>query len=130
MPTSNSFDYAIIRVVPHVEREEFINAGGILFCGAKRFLDARIALDKQRLAALAPHLDMAEIEEYLDLIPQICAGEGSPVGQLSQAERFHWLVNPRSTMVQVSPVHSGLCADPAAMLDHLMETMVLTPGCP
>jgi len=129
MPASNSFDYAIIRVVPHVEREEFINAGVILFCRAKRFLDARIALDKQRLTALAPQLDMVEIEEYLDLIPQICAVKGGPVGQLSQAERFHWLVNPRSTMVQVSPVHTGLCTNPVAMLDHLMETMVLTPGC-
>lgn len=129
MPASNSFDYAIVRVVPYVEREEFINVGVILFCRTKRFLDARIALDKPRLAALAPHLNMAEIEGYLDLIPQICAGEGGPVGQLSQAERFHWLVNPRSTMVQVSPVHSGLCPDPVAMLDHLMETMVLTPGC-
>jgi hypothetical protein len=115
-----------------VEREEFINVGIILFCLDKRFLDSRIALDKKRLAAFAPHLDVAKIEAHLDLIPQICAGKMGPVGELSelsQAERFHWLVNPRSTTIQISPVHTGLCTDPAAMLHHLMETMVLTPGC-
>jgi hypothetical protein len=127
MPTSSSFDYAIVRVVPHVEREEFINVGVILFCRTKCFLAAKISLDRQRLAVLAPHLDTAKIQAHLDLIPQICAGEGGPVGQLSQAERFHWLVNPRSTTVQVSPVHTGLCTDPAAMLDHLVETMVANP---
>ena len=123
MPTLSSFDYAIIRVVPYVEREEFINAGAVLFCRTRRFLAAHIDLDRQRLAALAPHLDPEVIQAELDLIPHICQGAG-PIGQLSQAERFHWLVSPRSTIIQVSPVHCGLCADPAAALDNLIEKMV------
>ncbi|MBN1219184.1 MAG: DUF3037 domain-containing protein [Anaerolineae bacterium] len=124
-PTSSSFDYAIVRVVPYVEREEFINVGVILFCRAQNFLAAQIELDRQRLMILAPHLDVARVQALLELIPCICAGNKSPVGQLSQAERFHWLVNVRSTSIQTSPVHSGLCTNPAAMLDHLVETMVL-----
>jgi hypothetical protein len=127
---ADSFDYAIIRVVPCVEREEFLNVGVILYCRARQFLEARIALDKTRLAALAPSLDIDDIEKHLAIIPRICTGDGSggAVG-LSQAERFHWLVNPRSTSIQVSPVHTGLCSDPAATLDHLLKTMVLTPHC-
>ena len=128
MPVT-SFDYAIVRVVPCVEREEFINVGVILFCREQRFLDARIALDKARLAAFCPSVDIAEIERHLNLIPRICAGDGGPLGQLSQPERFHWLVNPRSTSIQVSPVHTGVCDNPAATLDHLMETMVLIRDC-
>jgi len=128
MPVT-SFDYAIVRVVPCVEREEFINVGVILFCREQRFLDARIALDKARLAALCPSVDIAEIEQHLNLIPRICAGDGGPLSQLSQPERFHWLVNPRSTSIQVSPVHTGVCDNPAATLDHLMETMVLIRDC-
>ena len=128
MPAT-SFDYAIIRVVPCVEREEFLNVGVILFCREQQFLGARIALDKARLSAFCPSINMPEIEKHLDLIPRICAGDGGPVGQLSQPERFHWLVNPRSTSIQVSPVHTGVCDDPAATLDHLMETMVLIPNC-
>jgi len=127
MPAKSSFDYAIVRVVPHVEREEFINVGVILFCRTRRFLDARMALDVARLRVLAPHLDVEEIQEHLELIPRICAGDDSPIGQLSQAERFHWLVTPRSTVIQVSPVHTGLSDDPAAMLEHLLETMVQPP---
>ena len=129
MPVANSFDYAIIRVVPCVEREEFINVGVILFCRKLRFLEARVSLDQTRLAALAPHLDSEAITQHLALIPRICAGEGGEVGQLSQPERFHWLTTPRSTIIQISPVHTGLCSDPAGMLDHLLESMVLPPGC-
>ncbi len=124
MPTPSSFDYAIVRVVPHVEREEFINVGVILFCRTQRFLDARIELDQTRLAVLAPHIDLAKVQAHLDLIPHICEGGDGPIGRLSQAERFHWLINPRSTVVQVSPVHTGLCTDPAEVLDHLLKTMV------
>jgi hypothetical protein len=123
MPAPSLFDYAVVRLVPHVEREEFINVGIILFCRTLRFIAAQIELDKQRLATLAPHLDVDKVEEHLDLIPRICDGDG-PIGKLSQADRFHWLVSPRSTTVQVSPVHSGLCTDPEAVLQHLMETMV------
>ena len=128
MPARNSFDYAIVRVVPHVEREEFINVGVILFCRTLRFLGARIELDAERLAVLSTHIDVVTVQAYLDLIPRICAGgpQAGPLGQLGRAERFHWLVSPRSTTVQVSPVHSGLCTDPQAALDDLLEKMVRT----
>jgi len=127
MPALSSFDYAIVRVVPYVEREEFINVGVILFCRTLRFLDARIELDTKRLAAFSPQADVAMVQTHLDLIPCICAGgaDAGPLGQLSQAERFHWLVSPRSTSIQVSPVHCGLCVDPQVALDSLFEKMVL-----
>ncbi|HLJ33494.1 MAG TPA: DUF3037 domain-containing protein [Ktedonobacteraceae bacterium] len=126
MHVRSSFDYAIIRVVPRVERGECINVGIILICRTRRFLGALIELDAQRLLALAPDCDMALIEEHLATIPRICKGgaEAGYIGQLSQSERFHWLVAPRSTIIQTAPTHSGLCTDPAATLEHLMETMV------
>ncbi len=129
MHAHSSFDYAIIRVVPRVERGECINVGVILFCRTRRFLSALIELDVQRLLALAPDCDMSLIEEHLATIPRICAGgaEAGYIGQLSQSERFHWLVAPRSTIIQTSPTHSGLCTDPAATLEHLMQTMVRLP---
>jgi hypothetical protein len=132
MPARSSFDYAVLRVVPHVEREEFLNAGVILFCRTRGYLAARIALDERRLLALAPDLDaetLAEIRAHLDTIPRICAGErdAGPIGRLSQAERFHWLVAPRSTLIQPSSPHSGLCDDPAAALDRLFTEMVQPP---
>jgi len=128
MPTPSSFDYAIVRLVPYVEREEFMNVGVILFCRTRRFLGARIELDRQRLAALAPDFDADEAQEHLDLILRICEGGQDPIGRLSQAERFHWLVTPRSTCIQVSPVHTGLCLEPAQTLDHLFETLVRPPS--
>ena len=124
MPMLSSFDYAIVRLAPNVEREEFINVGVILFCRTRRFLGARIELNQERLTALAPNFDVAKTQEHLDLIVRICEGGDDPIGQLSQAERFHWLTTPRSTTIQISPVHSGLCNDPALALDHLLETMV------
>lgn len=129
MSIRSAFDYTIIRVVPRVERGEFINAGVILFCRAHRFLGAGIELDRPRLAALAPHLDMDAIQQHLDLIPLICAGGSAagPIGQLPIFERFHWLVAPRSTIIQPSPPHSGLCSDAAATLDHLLNVMVRLP---
>ncbi len=134
MPARSSFDYAIIRVVPRVERGEFINAGVILFCRTRRYLAARIELDVPRLLALAPEAerDLAAIEQHLDAIPVICAGGAAagPIGALSQAERWHWLVAPTSTIIQPSPVHSGLCTEPAAMLEHLLATMVRSPAPP
>lgn len=122
----SSFEYAVIRVVPHVERGEFINAGIVLYCRARSFLDARVALDETRLRALAPTADPAEITSYLEALQRICqGGSGSgPIGQLTQRERFHWLIAPRSTVIQTSPAHAGLCHDPTAMLDHLMATVV------
>jgi len=126
VPTVTSFDYAIVRVVPHAEREEFINVGVILFCRVKRCLVTRIELNVRRLAALAPDCDVGQVQSQLDLIPRICAGGAAagPFGQLSQAERFHWLVAPRSTTIQISPVHCGLCSDPHAALDDLFNRLV------
>jgi len=125
---AHSFDYAVIRVVPRVDRDEFINAGVILHCRALDFLDARIALDRDRLAALFPasSVNLDAIERALDVFPRISSGDpgAGPIARLSRAERFHWLVSPRSTITQVSPVHSGLCDDPARMLEHLVDRMV------
>lgn len=125
---AHSFDYAVIRVVPRVERHEFVNAGVILYCRSLGFLGARVHLDPLRLAALFPSatLDLDVIERALSIIPRICAGDADagPIARLDQAERFHWLVAPRSTITQTSPVHSGLCDDPAVTLDHLVATLV------
>jgi hypothetical protein len=129
MPAPSSYDYAVVRVVPRVERQEFINAGVILHCPALGFLGARVELDSERLRGLAPLLDPVVVRRYLDLIPLVCAGgkDAGPIGRLGQRERFHWLVSPRSTVLQTSPVHSGLCADPVATLDHLLATLVRLP---
>jgi len=127
VPTTRcTYDYAVIRVVPRVEREEFVNAGVIVSCPEKGFLEARIALDEARLRALDPEVDMAAIRAHLDTIPRIAAGGpgAGPIWALAPRERFHWLVAARSTVIQVSPAHSGRCEDPAALLDHLMRTMV------
>jgi len=129
MHALNSYDYAIVRVVPCVERGEYINVGVILFCRTRRFLGALISLDNQRLTVLFPAIDLAMVQQHLDSIPLVCSGsiEAGIIGQLSQSERFHWLVSPRSTIIQTSPVHSGLCTDPAVTLEHLLKTMVLLP---
>lgn len=126
MPELASYDYVVVRVVPRVERAEFVNTGVIVFCRTRRYLGARVELPRARLAALAPDLDPEEVERHLAVIPAICAGgPGSgPIGALSLAERFHWLVAPRSTVVQTARAHCGLCTDPAATLDHLMERLV------
>ena len=121
-----TYDYAIVRVVPKVEREEFVNVGVIVSCSTTGFLAARIELDERRLLALDSTLDVESIRAHLATIPTICAGgaQAGPIGQLSQRERFHWLVAPRSTIVQTSPVHTGRCTDPGAVLEHLLDTMV------
>jgi len=121
-----TYDYAIIRVIPRVEREEFVNVGVIVSCPAKGFLEARIELDEQRLLALDATLDIATVRDHLAAIPTICVGgeQAGPLGQLSQRERFHWLVAPRSTVIQISPVHTGCCKDPTAALEHLLDAMV------
>ena len=120
------YDYAIIRVVPKVEREEFINVGVIVSCPARGFLEARIDVDEQRLRALDATLDIDSLRLHLATIPAICAGgeQAGPIGQLSQRERFYWLSAPRSTVIQISPVHTGLCKNPTAILEHLLDTMV------
>jgi hypothetical protein len=126
VPEPNSFDYSIIRVVPRVERGEQINAGILLYCRSRDFLGARIDLDRERLRALAPELDADLVESHLQSILRICEGgaESGPIGQLSLSERFHWLVSPRSTVIQLSPAHSGLCDEPAETLEHLMDVLV------
>lgn len=123
----SAFDYAIVRVVPRVERGELINAGVIVSCPEQAYLAARIALDAARLHALAPSIDVAEIEAALALIPLIAAGDqrGGPIAALPRGERFHWLVAPRSAIIQTSPVHTGLCDQPADALDHLLARLVL-----
>jgi len=116
-----SFDYAIVRVVPRVERQEFINAGVIAFCLEKKFLAARIRLDEARLKALWPDADVALTREHLTAIERIAAGDDAagPIAALSLRERFHWLVSARSTIIQTSPVHSGLCEGTDGILDQL-----------
>ena len=128
MPGSppNAFQYAIVRVVPRVERGECLNVGVVLLCRSQRFLAARMALDEPRLAAVAPDLDPASIRPHLDAIVRIAAGDADagPIARLGQAERFHWLVAPSSTIIQCSEVHTGLCDDPSVELDHLVATLV------
>ncbi|HWF90275.1 MAG TPA: DUF3037 domain-containing protein [Pyrinomonadaceae bacterium] len=126
MPDKFRYDYAVVRVVPKVDREEFINAGVIVSCPELAFLDAVIKLDESRLLALDPNIDLDLVRKHLASIPKICrggVGAGS-IGQLPQRQRFHWLVAPRSTIIQTSPVHTGRCGDPAAALEHLVATMV------
>ncbi len=118
-----SYEYAIIRVMPRVERQEFINVGIVLACQAKRHLQARIELDKPRIKAFAPQLDLQMLEDYLNTLPQICQGQG-PLGPVSQRERFHWLVAPRSTIIQLSPIHSGLCENLDAAMEDLLNKLV------
>ena len=129
-PKLSTYDYAIVRVVPRVERGEFINAGVIVSCAATGYLQARIELDEAKLLALDPGADVAGIRAGLAAIPVICAGgpAAGALGALSTRERFHWLVAPRSTSIQVSPVHTGRCADFDAALEHLMHTMVRQPA--
>ena len=129
MPALSSFDYAVVRVVPRVERQEFLNAGVILFCLERDFLQARVAVDEARLRALWPETDVALVRQHLEAIPRICAGspDGGPIARLSLRERFHWLVAPRSTILQVSPVHSGLSESPERTLEELFRQMVAVP---
>mgnify|MGYP003537933581 FL=1 len=122
----HSYDYALVRVLPRVERGEQVNAGVILSCAAARYLRARFELDEALLRCLAPGLDLDPIRAALAGIEAVCAGgpAAGSLGQLSARERFHWLVAPRSTSVQVSAVHTGRCADLDAALDDLMQKMV------
>ena len=122
----SQFQYAIVRIVPDVERGECLNAGVILLCRPRRFLAARVGLDETRLRALAPDADPVAILPHLAAIEKIAAGDslGGPIARLGQGERFHWLVAPSSTVIQASEVHTGLCDDPSIELDHLFERLV------
>jgi hypothetical protein len=127
MPARAAYEYSVIRVVPRIEREECINAGVVLFCKLHRFLGARVHLDEARVLALDPSADLVCIRQQLDLMTLLA--EGGPaageLGALSQAERFRWLTSPRNTVIQPSPVHPGLCDDPATALDALFRRLVL-----
>ena len=129
MPAPPSFDYAAIRIVPRVEREEFLNAGMILFCPERKFLGVRTHLDAERLRALWPSIDIEEIRCHLEAFVRVAEGapDAGAIARLSQRERFHWLVAPRSTIIQVSAVHSGICEQPVEKLEQLFGTLV-APG--
>lgn len=126
MHALDHYDYAVIRVVPRVEREEFINVGVILSCEASRYLEARIELDEARLRALAPDLDIESVNRHLQAVTAICrGGPGTgPIGQLPPRARFHWLTAKRSSILQTSPVHTGKCGDMDAIMEHLLRRMV------
>jgi hypothetical protein len=128
VPDHFTYDYAIIRVVPKVEREEFINVGVIVSCASNGFLEARIELNESRLLAIDPTLDLDLIRSYLAVIPVMCAGgkAAGAIGQLPMRERFHWLVAPRSTIIQTSRVHTGLCKHLPDVIEHLLNLMVRT----
>jgi DUF3037 family protein len=126
VPELSSFDYATLRVVPRVEREEFVNAGVIVFCLEQDFLGARVHVEESRLKALWPELDIDLARQHLEAFPKICAGDpaAGPIARLTRRERFHWLVAPRSTIIQVSPVHSGLCESPEQSLEQLFRRLL------
>lgn len=127
MPAIDTYDYAVVRVVPRVQREEFINAGVILSCQLRGFLGARIALDVARLQSLAPDVDVDLVQRHLAAIRLICEGraEAGPIAQLPARGRFHWLTARRSSIIQTSPVHTGRCGDPEGTLDRLLRQLVL-----
>ena len=128
-----SLEYCVLRVVPDIERGEYLNAGVMVICRPTRFLAARVHLDHARLRALWPQTTAETIdliEQHLALVPLICAGDpaGGPIAKLGLGERWHWLTAPSSTIVQPGPVHTGLGEDPAAELDRLFTRLVTNPG--
>ena len=127
MQGNHLFEYAVIRLVPHVEREEFLNAGVILFCAKKKFLKARILLNEEKIKTLCDKTDLAELRGHIDSFERICRGgdDSGPIGRLSLAERFRWLTATRSTVLQTSKVHPGLTPDPEEMLERLFNQLVL-----
>ncbi len=127
MPEKQLFEYAVIRVVPRVEREEFINVGIILFCAKQQFLNATIVLNEAKILAFAPDLEIDFIKDNLNAITKICMGgsDAGPIGQLDHASRFRWLTATRSTVVQASKVHPGFCKDPTETLNKLTQQLVL-----
>lgn len=121
-----TFDYATIRLVPRVEREEFFNVGVILSCPTQKYLESKIFLDEAKLKCFAPEIELNEISQYLEIIPKICAGGNAAgsIGKLSQRERFYWLIAERSTIIQNSRVHTGFCRDAKQQLEHLFDKNV------
>ena len=127
MRDCHAYDYAVLRLVPQVAREEFMNVGVILSCPAHRFLAAQVHLDDARLRAFAPDLDLDTVRAHLASLEAICRGgaEAGPIGELPARQRFHWLVAPRSTVIQTSPPHTGLCRDPQETLEKLLQRYVM-----
>ena len=121
-----TFDYATIRFVPRVEREEFFNVGVIVSCPAQKFLKAKIFLNEEKLRVFAPETEAETIRQYLNIIPKICAGgaDAGIIGKMTQRERFYWLTAQRSTIIQTSVVHTGICDDAGKLFEHLFEKMV------
>ena len=132
MPTPCTYDYAIVRIVPHVERGEFVNVGAIVSSDERAYLRARFDVDEARLRAIDPALDLGVFRAALDAIAAVCEGGAAagPIGRMPLRERFHWLVAPRSTSIQTSAVHTGRCDDLDAALESLLERMVRRPGPP
>jgi len=130
VPTLHTYDYAVIRVVPRVEREEFINVGVIVSCPGAKHLEAAIELDLERLRAFAPALDIEGLQPWLDAIVAICRGDANagPIAQLPARARFHFLTAKRSSVVQMSSTHVGRTANPAGVVEHLMRKMVRVPA--
>ena len=130
MPDAEAFQYALLRAVPSLPRGEALNVGVVLYSPRHRFLAARTTLDPERLRLLDPDLDLEAVRAHLALIEQVAAGEptAGPIAGLDRSERFGWITSPSSTAIQPSPVHTGLCEDPAAMLQHLFESLVAAPG--
>jgi hypothetical protein len=126
MQDNHLFEYAVIRIVPRPEREEFVNAGVVLYCADKRFLQMRYTIDTQKLQTLFPALNTSELEAHLQAFEEICCGKNpdSPIAKLDNASRFRWLTATRSTMVQTSKVHPGLCSDPEETLSKLHTKLV------
>ena len=130
MSAPSSFDYAVIRVVPRVELEEFVNVGVTVFCLERRFLDVRVRCEVGRLQALWPELDVEQIRRHLEAFERVARGDpaGGPIARLTLRERFHWLVAPRSTILQVSPVHTGISDHPEQVIEDLLERLVPAAG--
>ncbi len=125
MLTKASFDYAVLRVVPRVERQEFLNVGVIVFCLERRLLEAKVQVDEARLRTLWPMLDLETVKQHADAVVRICAGDetAGPVAQLSQRERFQWLIAPRSTIIQTSAVHTGILTEEDDSLTDRLERL-------
>jgi len=127
MQEKHLFEYAVIRLIPRVEREEFLNVGIVLYCRSQKFLRASFELNQKRIESFYPEFQLPNLTEHLRVFEAICSGDShaGAIGKLPIQERFRWLTAPRSTILQTSPVHTGLCDDPEVMLEHLMQKLVL-----
>jgi hypothetical protein len=121
-----AYEYAVVRIVPRVDRDEFVNAGVIVFAKQHKLLASRTRVDEDRLKALWPAVDLDAIRRHLDAIDRVCVGDESagPIAKMSQSERFHWLTAPRNTVIQVSPIRTGLSAQPERLVEHLSREYV------